>query len=204
MAIEFKRNVYEGRSPEFWRGEAKILPGGFKPVQSFATGTLVRRGTPVYVDFANHTAAVCKTAKVIKGGTTKSPRVTKGTLIAVGDVITKYGDGASTPSVTAVDTTTSTEYDVLTLSAAITGLTEGDILVESEAAAEGSTATAKYTPNNVIGADKLFDGKGLPTLDVAYDAVVLIPSMVCPIPDDWTLGGGYCLKNNPTIKFIYQ
>ena len=33
MAIEFKQTHYAGHTPEFWRGEAKILPGGFKPTK---------------------------------------------------------------------------------------------------------------------------------------------------------------------------
>ncbi len=201
MAIDFKKTTFEGYVPEIWRGECKMLPGGFKPLQSFATGTVLHRGTPVYVDFSNMTAAVCKTAKVIAGGTTQNPRITKGSLFAVGDVVTKDGNGASTPTVKSIDTS-NTAYDVLGLSAAYTGLTGGDVIVESGEKPSDGTASAKYTPNMVVGANKAFDGKGIPTLDVAYEAVVLTASVSSPIPEDWL--NGCCLKSNPNILFIKQ
>ena len=62
MAIDFKKTAVKGHTPEIWRGECKILPGGFKPVQSFPVGTVLHRGTPIFVDFAAMSAAVCKTA----------------------------------------------------------------------------------------------------------------------------------------------
>lgn len=200
MAIEFKKTTISGRVPEIWRGECKILPAGFKPVQTFATGTVLHRGTLLYVDYSTMSAAVVKIATVLSGGTTKTVRVAKGNLFAVGDVITKYGDGASTPSISAIDTT-NTDYDVLTLSAGITGLITDDVIVESQAVTSG-TATAKYEPNAVVGAVKEFNGKGIPTIDAAYEAVVLYPSLSFPIPSDWL--NGFCLKSNPNILFIKQ
>lgn len=200
MAIKFEQTAYEGAHPEIWRGECKMLPGGFKPLQDFANGVVLHRGTLTYVDFDTMSAAVCKTASVVAGGTTSKPRVNKGHYFAVGDVVTKAGDGASTPSVSAIDTSNA-DYDVLTLSAAYTGLAAGDVLVESEAVSSG-TATAKYEPNAVIGATKHFDGKGIPTLDVAYDAVVLKANIANPILGDWL--NGFCLKANPNILLIKQ
>jgi len=202
MAIEFKRTKVAGHFPEIWRGECRMLPGGFKPAQDFAVGTVLHRGTPLYVDFETMTAAVCKTAKVLSGGTTTKPRVAKGHLFAAGDVVTKNGDGASTPTISAIDTSNA-DYDVLTLSAAYTGLAADDVLVESQAVTEtGATATSKYVPNAVVGAVKEFDGKGIPTIDAAYEAVVLYPSLACPVLDDWK--NGICLKSNPNILFIKQ
>jgi len=200
MAINFKSTVYDGHTPEIWRGECKMLPGGFKPVQDFAAGTVLHRGTLLYVDFDALTAAVIKVAAVLSGGTTKNVRVAKGNLFAVGDVITKAGDGSATPSIASIDTSNDS-YDVLTLSAAYTGLAEGDVIVESEAVSEGS-ATSKYTPNMIVGAVKEFNGKGLPAIDAAYDAVVLYPSLSFPLLDDWL--NGPCLKSNPNILFIKQ
>jgi len=200
MAIEFKRTKVAGHFPEIWRGECRMLPGGFKPAQDFAVGTVLHRGIPLYVDFETMTAAVCKTAKVLSGGTTTKPRVAKGHLFAAGDVVTKNGDGASTPTISAIDTSNA-DYDVLTLSAAYTGLAADDVLVESEAV-ESGTASSKYVPNTVVGAVKEFDGKGIPTIDAAYEAVVLYPSLACPVLDDWK--NGICLKSNPNILFIKQ
>lgn len=207
MAIDFKKTSYAGRFPEIWRGEAKILPGGFKPAQTFPVGTVVRRGTLVSVDFDTMQAAVIKTAKVLAGGDTTHVRIGKGHLFAVGDLILKVGKTDASPMVTAIDTANE-EYDVLTLSAAIADIAADDIIAESTeyAAADGSNpavpASVKYEPNFVIGSDKEFNGKGLPTLDVAYDCVVLYPSLQFPILPEWLTGA--CLKLNPNILFIKQ
>lgn len=202
MAIEFKQTNYDGHFPEFWRGEAKILPGGFKPVQNFPIGTVLRKAVPLYVDFDNRSAAVCKTAKVLGGGTTTKVRVPKGHYFVAGDVVTKYGDGSATPNIKDVDTSNA-DYDILTLSAAYTGLAENDILVESVAPAQ-TTDTAKplYTPNMVVGAEKKFDGKGLPTIDPAFEVVILTTSLAAPMLSEWIQG--VALKNNPNIIYIKQ
>lgn len=200
MAIEFKKTAVSGRFPEIWRGECKILPGGFKPLQSFAVSTVLRRATLLEVNFKEMTAAVIKLADVLAGGTTKAVRVAKGHYFAVGDVITKVGDGKSTPSISSIDTS-NVDYDVLTLSAAYTGLKAGDTIVES-VAVESGDATSKYTPNMIVGADKEFNGKGIPAIDAAYEAVVLYPSLSFTIPAEWL--NGPCLKSNPNILFIKQ
>lgn len=200
MAIEFKKTAVKGHTPEIWRGECKMLPGGFKPKNNIATGTVLHRGVLVEVNFEEMSAAVIKVAKILAGGTTTKPRIAKGHLFAIGDVVTKNGDGSKTPSITAIDTTNA-DYDTLTLSAAYTGLVENDVIVESETVDSG-TASAKYIPNMVVGAVKEFNGKGLPTIDAAYEAVVLYPSLSFPVLPEWL--NGCCLKSNPNILFIKQ
>ena len=210
MAIDFKKTQLSGHTPEIWRGECKILPGGFKPVQNFPVGTVLHRGTPIYVDFEAMSAAVCKTAKVLKGGTTTAPRVAKGHYFVAGDVVMKLGVTDKSPIIKSIDTANA-EYDVLTFASAIAGLADGDILVEASAAtaAEGDNAAVPaaplYTPNMVVGAVKEFTGKGLPTIDAAYEAVVLYPSLNFPLLEDWLINPGkVCLKANPNILFIKQ
>lgn len=210
MAIDFKKTQLSGHTPEIWRGECKILPGGFKPVQNFPVGTVLHRGTPIYVDFEAMSAAVCKTAKVLKGGTTTAPRVAKGHYFVAGDVVMKLGVTDKSPVIKSIDTANA-EYDVLTFASAIAGLAEGDILVEASAAAaaegdnEAVPAAPLYTPNMVVGAVKEFTGKGLPTIDAAYEAVVLYPSLNFPLLEDWLINPGkVCLKANPNILFIKQ
>lgn len=210
MAIDFKKTQLSGHTPEIWRGECKILPGGFKPVQNFPVGTVLHRGTPIHVDFEAMSAAVCKTAKVLAGGTTTAPRIAKGHYFVAGDVVMKLGVTDKPPIIKSIDTANA-EYDVLTFASAITGLAEGDILVEvsAAAAAEGNNeavpAAPLYTPNMVVGAVKEFTGKGLPTIDAAYEAVVLYPSLNFPLLEDWLINPGkVCLKANPNILFIKQ
>lgn len=201
MAIEFKKTAVSGRTPEIWRGECKILPGGFKPLQNLPVGTTLRRGALLEVNCKDMTAAVVKLADVLEGGTTTAVRVAKGHYFTVGDVVTKVGDGSATPSIQSVDAS-NVDYDVLNLSAAYTGLSKGDIIVESAAVGSGK-ASSKYTPNAIVGADKEFNGKGIPAIDAACEAVVLYPSLSFSVPEEWLLGG-LCLKSNPNILFIKQ
>lgn len=201
MAITFEKQTYSGRFPEIWRGEVKMLPGGFKPKQTMPVGTLLRRGTPVFVDFDERTAAVCKTAKVLEGGTTTKIRVPKGHYFAVGDKIAKHGgEATATVDVKEIDTSNSA-YDVITTSAAVTGVKNDDILIE--AVVDESKCVPAYTPNNIVGADKLFDGKGLPTIDCGYEALVLKNALLFPLLPEW-VENGMCMNTNHSIKFITQ
>ena len=212
MAIEFKKSAVAGHFPEIWRGECKILPGGFKPKNTIPVGNVVHRGTLLQVNFEEMSAAVIKVATVLNGGTTTKPRIGKGHHFAVGDVVALVGgDGKKSPLITAIDTSNS-EYDTLTLQAAITGLKAGDAIIESTeyqaASGEVESATAevlaepKYTPNMIVGAVFENTGKGLPAISAAYEAVVLYPSLTFPILSDWLTG--CCLKSNPNILFIKQ
>lgn len=248
MAINFQKTTFSGRVPEIWRGECKILPGGYRPNNDVSVGTIVRRGTPLRI-YNGFTADLCKTATVLPGGTTTKPRIGKGNLFEVGDVVFKVGsDGTVSKTISAIDRSKA-DYDELTLDNALTGLTANDVIAEAtpygyydaESTDEGAlkvvasgasdgqvnlatakanyhgskelaandyvvlkNATVKVTPNAVVGADLVFDGKGAPTFAVAYDAVVLYPSLQFPILSEWLNGGGLCLKDNPNIHIIKQ
>lgn len=203
MAIEFKKTTINGSQPAIWRGEVKMLPGGFAPAQTFPAGTLLKRGTPLYVDFDARTAAVCKTAKVLAGGTTTKVRVPKGHAFVAGDIVMKVGKTDVSPAISSIDTSSS-EYDVLNLASGISGITANDIVAEATAyASESSPAAVKYTPNAIIGADKEFTGRGLDTIDAGYEALVLVGNIAVPYLADW-VENGMCLKANHSIKLIKQ
>lgn len=197
MAIEFKKQAFSGKTPVIWRGECKILPGGFKPKQTFPVGTVLRRGLPIQVDFDDMSAGVVKIAKVLDGGTTSAARIGKGHLFVVGDKVQKLGTTTST-TVNKIDTSNA-DYDVVTFAAEITGLAAGNSIQESDGQ---SSAKPLYTPNMVVGADLEFKGTGIPTIDAAYEAVVLYNNVDYPIPADWLQG--VTLKSNPNILFIKQ
>ena len=209
MAIEFNRTSLSGRTPEIWRGECKILPGGFKPLNTIATGTILRRGALLHIDFAQMGAGVVKVATVLEGSTTSKVRIAKLNYFAVGDLVTKLGDGKASPTILAIDTSNA-DYDVLTLSKAYSGLAKDDVIVEGTeyVAADADKKIAEslseplYVPNAVVGADKEFNGKGLPTIDAAFEAVVLYPSLNFTVPETWL--NGFTLKSNPNILFIKQ
>ena len=200
MAITFEKQSFSGHFPEIWRGECKMLPGGFKPKHELPVGTVVRRATPVFVNFDDMSAAICKTASVLDGGTTTKVRVPKGHYFAKGDSVAKHGDAATDPVIVNSIDTSNSSYDTLMLSAAITGIKKDDIIIE--AVKDGGTVKAAYEPNMVVGADKNFDGRGLPTIDAAFEAVVLLPSLMFPILPEWKTG--VSLKLNPNIIFIKQ
>lgn len=119
MAIEFEKGKIKGSFPVFWRGECKVLPGDFKLKQTFPEGTLIRKGTPISLDFAKMECSVCKAVKVVAGGTTAAPRVVKGSLVKEGD---ELSIGENKQAITAIDKTNA-DYDVLTLASALTGAT---------------------------------------------------------------------------------
>ena len=209
MAIDFARKAYSGRTPAIWRGECKILPGGFKPKNTLSKGAVVPRGVLLEVDMDTMEAAVVKTAVVLDGGTTTKIRVAKGSLFAVGDTVMKVGTDNVSPTVTAVDTS-NVAYDVITVSNAITGIAKDDVISEATAYAptgggdgeDPIPAAPKYTPNACVGADLEVKDK-IDTLDAAYDALILKNAVPYAILPEW-IDGGMCLKGNHSIKFIKQ
>lgn len=188
----------------FWRQEVRMLPGGFKPLQTWPVDEVVQRGAPVYVDFDAMTAAIVKVGKVLEGGTTSKPRVSKRNNIVAGDTIMKVGKTDAAVTVKSVDRSNA-DYDVLELSAAITGLAKGDYVQEAVGTTEDTTTTygPAYVANGVLGADFVQRKSGLPTLDVAWSAMVL--KDVCPqFPSDWLAANSPCLATNHNILFIKQ
>lgn len=200
MAISFLGTTYSGKIDALWRGECEVLPGGFKAKNTLNTGDLIKRGTPLFVDFANMEAAVVKAATVVTGGTTSAPRVKKGSHLAVGDKLVKATADTDTGVTISAINTSNADYDVLTLSAAITGLTADDILQEADKA--GSGAVPKYVPNAVVAADHVVNANGVVVLDAAYGARVMYDKLDTPVVPEWLQG--ICLKNNPNIIFIRQ
>lgn len=197
MGVKFEGKSYAGNMPVFWRGEAKILPGGYKLLQTFPKGTVIPKGTPLHIVIGTLTAAVSKYAKVVSGGTATKPRVPKGTLFQINDIVMKEGETTGV-TVSSIDTSNA-DYDVLTLSSAISGLVADDVLIEATAT---SSSAAKYEPNAVVGEDtEPLSGGDHGTVSAAYDAVVLLGYTV-QLPASWMQG--ICMKNNPNIIYVKQ
>ena len=121
MAIVFEKTKVKGGFPIFWRGEFAVLPGDFKLKGTYPEGTKIPKGTPIKLDFDNMECSICKSARVLSGGTTTAPHVKKGSMLQVGDAV-KVGESNST--VKSIDTKNA-DYDVITFAAAVTGATEG-------------------------------------------------------------------------------
>lgn len=197
MGVKFEGKSYAGNMPVFWRGEAKILPGGYKLSQTFPKGTVIPKGTPLHIAIGTLTAAVSKYAKVVSGGTAAKPIVPKGTLFQINDIVMKEG-GTTGVTVSSIDTSNA-DYDVLTLSSAISGLMADDVLIEATAT---SSSAAKYEPNAVVGEDtEPLAGSDQDTVSAAYDAVVLL-GYTAQLPASWMQG--ICMKNNPNIIYVKQ
>lgn len=203
MAIEFKKTSYAGNLDAFWRTEVRMLPGGFNCSQSIPVGDVIPRGALVCADFNAMTATIVKVGRVIDGGTTTKPRVTKNNHFYAGDTVMKIGKKDTAVTVKSVDRS-NPDYDVVEFSAALATLAKGDYLVEAvkDTGDSATTYSQAHEANTILGADYTSRAVGMTTLDVAYSAVAL--KDVCPqFPADW-LDGGAFLKTNHNILFIKQ
>lgn len=201
MAIEFKKTTYAGNLDAFWRTEVRMLPGGFNCSQSIPVGDVIPRGALVCADFDTMTATIVKVGRVIDGGTTTKPRVTKNNHFYAGDTVMKIGKKDTAVTVKSVDRS-NPDYDVVEFSAALATLAKGDYLVEAVKDDSATTYSQAHEANTILGADYTSRAVGMTTLDVAYSAVAL--KDVCPqFPADW-LDGGAFLKTNHNILFIKQ
>ena len=203
MAIEFKKTSYAGNLDAFWRTEVRMLPGGFNCSQSIPVGDVIPRGALVCADFETMTATIVKVGRVVDGGTTTKPRVTKNNHFYAGDTVMKIGKKDAAVTVKSVDRS-NPDYDVVEFSAALATLAKGDYLVEAvkDTGDSATTYSQAHEANTILGADYTSRAVGMTTLDVAYSAVAL--KDVCPqFPADW-LDGGAFLKTNHNILFIKQ
>lgn len=100
------------------------------------------KGCPMYLDFATKLAHPVKSATVINGGTTTVPFVNKNHLFKVGDIGYVSGSAAT---ITAINTTTSTLYDVITFDGAVAGATVGAIIIGAGAVSTVAAVKGVYT-----------------------------------------------------------
>ena len=187
MAIVFEKTKVKGGFPIFWRGEFAVLPGDFKLKGTYPEGTKITKGTPIKLDFDNMECSICKSARVLSGGTTTAPHVKKGSMLQVGDAV-KVGESNST--VKSIDTKNA-DYDVITFAAAVTGATEGvDVLSDDN------------LPDAVVETDMVYSANnGFQTVSAGYAGIIL-KDVAYPVPAAWLQG--YSLKNNPEIKYVRQ
>ena len=203
MAIEFKKTSYAGNLDAFWRTEVRMLPGGFNCSQSIPVGDVIPRGALVCADFDTMTATIVKVGRVVNGGATTKPRVTKNNHFYAGDTVMKIGKKDAAVTVKSVDRS-NPDYDVVEFSAALATLAKGDYLVEAvnDTGDSATTYSQAHEANTILGADYTSRAVGMTTLDVAYSAVAL--KDVCPqFPAD-CLDGGAFLKTIHNILFIKQ
>ncbi len=191
MGVTFDKTKLKGGFPVFWRGEFAVLPGDFKIKGTYPEGTIFPKGTLIKLDFENMECSVCKSARVVSGGTTTSPRVAKGSMLQVGDTV-KIGEGesASSSTVKSIDRK-NPDYDTITFASAMAGATDGvDILSDDN------------IPDAVIETDMVYSTtNGFQTVSAGYAGLIL-KDVAYPVPQAWL--NGFSLKNNPEIKYIRQ
>lgn len=187
MAITTEEVQVKGGFPVFWRGEREVLPGDFAVKGTYPEGTILKEGTPIKLDFESMECTICKSARIVEGGTTTKPHVIKGSMFQINDTVKV---GASSGTIKSISTANES-YDEITLSAAMAEAVAGaDLLGGDEIPDAVIETTKEYTKTN-----------GFPTVSAAYKARIL-KDVTYPIPETWLQG--YSMKNNPEIKYIRQ
>lgn len=198
-------------------GSPSIVQGGFNldvDGQKFRVGDVIPAGTLAIFNETTRKVQVIKTAKVVEIDTENNKKVTLyvdeffAPCFAVGDSVLKAGaiSGtlASAPTITAIDNgkcldNTGNVY-VVTLSAAISGLKAGDVLVEV-VADTSKNAVERGKANSVLFKEYEV-GEFETGVDVSADTMqyALYERRVPPIPTSQKDGTGMFLSANPHVR----
>lgn len=211
-----KTASFTGMRPIF-TGSPSIVQGGFNldvDGQKFRVGDVIPAGTLAIFNETTRKVQVIKTAKVVEIDNENNKKVTLyidefyAPCFAVGDSVLKAGaiSGtlASAPTITAIDNgkclnNTGNVY-VVTLSAAISGLKTGDVLVE--VVADGSKNAVERGKANSVLFKEYEVGEFETGVDVSADTMqyALYERRVPPIPTSQKDSTGMFLSANPHVK----
>lgn len=210
-----KTASFTGMRPIF-TGSPSIVQGGFNldtEGQRFRVGDVIPAGTLAIRNESTRKVQVIKSAKVVEVDADNNKVVSLyvdefyAPCFAVGDSVLKAGAVSGTfaaaPTITAIDNgnkvgNTSNVYRI-TLSAAISGLKAGDVLVE--VVANGENAAERGKANSVTFCD--YEVSEFETaMDVSADTMqyALYERRVPPIPSTQKDSTGSFLAANPHIK----
>jgi hypothetical protein len=211
-----KTASFTGMRPIF-TGSPSIVQGGFNldvDGQKFRVGDVIPAGTLAIFNETTRKVQVIKTAKVVEIDNENNKKVTLyidefyAPCFAVGDSVLKAGaiSGtlASAPTITAIDNgkclnNTGNVY-VVTLSAAISGLKAGDVLVE--VVADSSKNAVERGKANSVLFKEYEVGEFETGVDVSADTMqyALYERRVPPIPTSQKDSTGMFLSANPHVK----
>lgn len=158
MAIGMKRTVGTNSIP-VWQGtddDISLAQGGFAlAATGLAADTIIPAGTPVIYNETTRSAAIMGTGVVYEdaGGSATVYKVKKGHTLKVGDYFAKGAAGGKAYAITAIDSTTSSDYDSVTVGTTIGAVTAGDLVYVSTAT--GATASAYPAINGLLYDDTL-------------------------------------------------
>lgn len=211
-----KTASFTGMRPIF-TGSPSIVQGGFNldvEGQKFRVGDVVPAGTLAIFNETTRKVQVIKTAKVVEVDNENNKKVTLyvdefyAPCFAVGDSVLKVGAVTGTftsaPTITAIDNgnclnNTGNVY-VVTLSAAITGLKAGDVLIEV-VKDSSNNAAERGKANSVLFRE--YEVSEFETgVDVSADTMqyALYERRVPPIPSSQKDSTGMFLSANPHVK----
>lgn len=205
-----KRNKksFVGELPIF-SGSPTIVPGGFnldRTKQNFSAGDIIPAGTLAIFDEQTRLVQIVKTAKVKAIDADDSKIVTLVTsdyyqpVFSVGDkvLVSISGTYAAAPSISKIEKSDN-EYKI-TLSAAITGLAAGNILIE--VVKDSSNNAAAIGSANALTIEEITVREYETPVDVTDDTLnwALYERRVLPIPASQKDSTGRYLKVNPHVK----
>lgn len=207
-----KTASFTGTRPIF-TGSVAIVQGGFnldKAKQNFAVGDIIPAGTLAIMDETTRLVQVVKSAKVLEVDADNNKKVLLVVdefyepTFAVGDLVLKDGTGAT--AIESVPSVVKVERDgnvcAIFLSAAISGLAAGDVLVEVVSDGQSSAKSKERgKANSVLIADiavKEFET----SVDVSADTMqyAMYERRVPPIPAGQKDATGRFLAANPHVK----
>lgn len=203
-----KRFHFGGEKPIF-TGSPSIVPGGFNldvEAQNFIIGTEISPGTLAIFNEQTRKVRIIKTAKVKKVESDNKTiyLVANDTVepcFAPGDSVLKTVTGtfAAAPTISRVERRNNGDY-VITLSAAISGLANGDTI--QQVVKDGSNNAALIGDANSITFDRVEVKEDETPIDVCADTMqyAMYERRVNPIPASQKDVTGSYLKANPHIR----
>lgn len=205
--MKTRRKSFTGHRPIF-TGSPSIVTGGFnldKTSQSYAVGDVIPAGSLAIFNEQTRLVKIVKTGKVFDVDADDAKIVTLVTdefyqpVFAVGEKVLKTVTGtfADAPSITKIEKTDTLMK--ITLSAAITGLATGDVLVQVVNSSDNAALIGDA--NSVTFAD--IDVREYETpVDVTADTMQyeMYERRVPPIPASQKDTTGRFLKANPHVK----
>jgi len=179
--MQIVKNDPFGGGAVVWELILEEIPGGagLNVTRLDYTNTLkkyIPAGTPVYFDPATRIAEVVKTALCIDGGGSTTPRVQKTHHFKVGEIL---NDGTTGATITAVNTTSSEDYDILTVNTAVVYAAGTKFY---QGAATGSDTSKYLTPNGLIKSPT-YIGEGNADIPVVVIGTVREAALTYPLAD---------------------
>ncbi len=169
------REIGTGQPP-VWQGTNKdiqLVQGGLTLVTTgYAAGDVIPAGAPLVYDEAARTATIMRTgvAYATASGSATDYQVNKGSTLKIGDYLASGAVGGKAYAITAIDKTTSTLYDTVTVGTTIGAVAAGATLYASTAT--GATASALPALNARLYAETKVPVFGLVSVSAAIRGTV--------------------------------